>query len=179
MVKKKIYSILFSVEVLIQLTHTLQCICTHILYFTHCEWSVNIHICACMCKHNHTHNLGWWEVKNVCFCFVVFCFFSWRSVLDGYLLRLFSLALAFCLSVWHPQLWQSRNTGISVQQESMGKLFAFQICSRVWRVMWHSASIEIRGSRRWEHTADMQGDEGETLTVRLSRSSCMIKVLSL
>lgn len=40
-------------------THTLQCICTHKLYFTHCEWGVHIHICACMCKHIQTNNLGW------------------------------------------------------------------------------------------------------------------------
>lgn len=157
-------------------TYTSMYLHTHPVLYT--LWVECKHTYLCMYVQTQPHTqLRLVRGKKCVFLFC--CFFSWRSVLDGYLLRLFSLALAFCLSVWHPQLWQSRNTRISVQQESMGKLFAFQICSRVWRVMWHSASIEIRDSRRWDHTADMQGDEGETLTVRLSRSSCMIKVLSL
>lgn len=98
--------------------HTIHTRTAHTLYPTHCEWSVNVHICACMC----THNLGWWEVKHLCFS----CFFPRSSFLLSFRLRLrlwlrlwlrwrllswlrlCLRLLSLTLGVWHPQLKHSK-----------------------------------------------------------------------
>lgn len=73
--QKQIYSILFlcgGAHTINTCTHTrtLECMHTHTVLYT--LWVECKHTyCACMCTHNHTRNLGWWEVKNV-FLFFLF-----------------------------------------------------------------------------------------------------------
>lgn len=126
-----------------QNTRTSMHLHTHTLYFTHCEWSVN---CACMHTHNHAHNLGWWEVKNVSFYFLP--------------------------SVFEVQFFSA---GCSVSSPSPSPCVS-DIHSWILKKV-RDSFLECFLKSSKQRTVSVE--EVQALTVRLSRSSCMIKVLSL
>ena len=185
MLNKKFYSIIFSVEVLLQLTraHTHTHTHTHTSMYLHTQtvlytlWVGCTHTYLCMYVQTHPDKqLRLVRGKNFVFLF--------------FFLVCGATRLSAVPNPLHQPGLNLKSTA-AIKQGILGLVHTNKIRKTPQHLKYLVESDKWCGTQRKqnrengeqrvgiEDTADVLGDEDETLTVRLSRSSCMIKVLSL